>query len=314
MKKYILNRIIWLFFTVIVTAFMIFTILYFIPGDPAAAILGANASPAEVERMRSIMGLDKSYLTQLWEFLSGIFHLQFGNSWVYADTPVISIIAERLPRTLIIGCCAMVINIIVGVSLGVIAGTHEAKWQDSLAMTIAMLFISAPDFWVALILIVIFAKNLGWLPAAGIQDGVKSYILPVITSSLGGVANNSRQTRSSILEVYREDYTTTARSKGLPERKVIAKHMLPNALMPIITVVGTGFGRITAGSPVIESVFGVPGIGLYMLNAMNQRDYPAVRGCVLFLAVWTAVVMLIVDLLYGMVDPRVKVRYGGGKR
>lgn len=313
MGKYVLNRLIWLVVIIIATAFVIFTLLYFTPGDPAAMMLSASATQEDIAALRSSLGIDRPYLTQLGSFLfHAICKLDLGNSWTYQQ-PVLEVLLERLPRTLIIGCCAMAINLTLGLLFGIFAGTHEGKWQDSLIMTIAMVFVSCPNFWVALMLIILFARNLGWLPASGVKDGVKSYILPVITSTLSGIATNSRQTRSSILEVFREDYITTARSKGLAERKVVRKHMLPNALMPIITVIGTGFGHITAGSPVIESVFSIPGVGLYMLNAINQRDYPAVRGCVLFFAVWTAVVMLMVDLLYAYIDPRIKARYKGKK-
>lgn len=312
MGKYILNRLIWLIVIIIATAFVIFTLLYFTPGDPAATLLGSNATQADIIAMRVKLGIDKPYLTQLGTFLFNALKLDFGNSWIYQQ-PVFEVLLERLPRTLLIGCCAMAINLTLGLLFGIFAGTHEGKWQDSLIMTIAIIFVSCPNFWVALMFIILFARNLGWLPASGLKDGFKSYILPVITSSLSGIATNSRQTRSSILEVFREDYITTARSKGLAEKKVVRKHMLPNALMPIITVIGTGFGHITAGSPVIESVFSIPGVGLYMLNSINQRDYPAVRGCVLFFAVWTAVVMLFVDLLYAYVDPRIKAQYKGKK-
>lgn len=313
MGKYILNRLIWLIVIIFATAIVIFTILYFTPGDPAAALLGANATQAEYDIMHQKLGIDRPYLVQLGDYLYNAFlRLDFGNSWVYQE-PVFAILLERLPRTLIIGCTAMAINLAIGLVLGIFAGTHEGKWQDSATMVVAMVCVSCPDFWLALMFIILFARNLGWLPASGIQDGALSYVLPVITTSLSGIANNSRQTRSSILEVLRADYITTARAKGVAEKKIVRKHMLPNALMPIVTVIGSGFGRITAGSPVIESVFAIPGIGLYLLNSINARDYPAVRGCVLFFAVWTAVVMLIVDLLYAYIDPRIKAQYRGKK-
>ena len=213
-----------------------------------------------------------------------------------------------MPRTLIIGLSAMVLNLAFGLSLGIFAGTHEGKWQDSATMAIAMVFISAPDFWVALMMIVLFAAKLGWLPAYGI-GGPQYYIMPIICASLGGIAVNARQTRSSMLEVFREDFVTTARSKGQAENVVVRKHMLPNALMPIITTIGIGFSRIVAGSAIIENVFSIPGVGLYMLNAINSRDYPAIRGSVLFFAAFTAVVMLLVDLVYSFVDPRIKAQY-----
>jgi len=307
MAKYILRRCLWMVVTLLATAFIIFTILYFTPGDPAR-VMAPGASEADIQVLRHQMGLDRPYLVQLGDFLYKSFlKLDFGNSYIY-KVPVFQELGNRLPRTLIIGLSAMVLNLAFGLSLGIFAGTHEGKWQDSATMAIAMVFISAPDFWVALMMIVLFAAKLGWLPAYGI-GGIKYYIMPIICTSLGGIAVNARQTRSSMLEVFREDFVTTARSKGQAENVVIRKHMLPNALMPIITTIGIGFSRIVAGSAIIENVFSIPGVGLYMLNAINSRDYPAIRGSVLFFAAFTALVMLLVDLVYSFVDPRIKSQY-----
>ena len=298
---------------VLATAFIIFTVLYFTPGDPARALLGSSANDNDVAALNATLGLDRPYLVQLGDYFYDTFiRFDFGESWVYG-VPVFSELANRLPRTIIIGLCAMVLNLSLGLLLGIFAGTHGSKWQDSLTMGIAMVFISCPDFWVALMMIVLFSLKLGWLPAYGI-GGVQYYIMPIICAALGGIAVNARQTRSSILEVYREDYITTARSKGQLEKVVVRRHMLPNALMPIITTVGTGFSRIVAGSAVIESVFSIPGVGLYMLSAINGRDYPAVRASVLFFAIFTAIVMLLVDLVYAWVDPRIKAQYSSARR
>jgi peptide/nickel transport system permease protein len=313
MGKYILNRLLWMVVILLGTSFIIFTILYFTPGDPARIIAGTSASAEEIENVRHMIGLDKSYLSQLGSFFYNTFiKFDFGNSWVY-NKPVWSEMIVRLPRTLIIGICAMVLNLTIGLLLGIFAATHEGKWQDSLSMGIAMVFISCPDFWVALMLILLFAAKLNILPAYGI-GGPQYYILPIICSSLGGIAVNARQTRASILGVFREDYITSARAKGQRERKVVFGHMLPNALMPIITSIGNGFAKIVAGTPVIESVFSVPGLGLYLLTAINSRDYPVVRACVIFFAAFTAIAMLLVDLAYAFVDPRIKAQYSGGKR
>jgi ABC-type dipeptide/oligopeptide/nickel transport system permease component len=307
MAKYILRRCLWMVVTLLATAFIIFTILYFTPGDPAR-VMAPGASEADIQALRHQMGLDRPYLVQLGDFLYKSFlKLDFGDSYIY-KVPVFQELGNRLPRTLIIGLSAMVLNLAFGLSLGIFAGTHEGKWQDSATMAIAMVFISAPDFWVALMMIVLFAAKLGWLPAYGI-GGPQYYIMPIICASLGGIAVNARQTRSSMLEVFREDFVTTARSKGQAEKVVVRKHMLPNALMPIITTIGIGFSRIVAGSAIIENVFSIPGVGLYMLNAINSRDYPAIRGSVLFFAAFTAVVMLLVDLVYSFVDPRIKSQY-----
>ena len=296
----------------IAAAFIIFTILYF-TGDPARSLMGGNASAAEVAAFRKTLGLDRPYLVQLGDFLYHAFiKFDLGKSWVY-NVPVLEELWRRLPRTITIGYSAMAINLVFGMLLGIFAGTHEGKWQDSTAMAIAMFFVSAPDFWVALMMILLFAGILGWLPAFGI-GGPQYYIMPIIASSLAGLAVNARQTRSSMLEVIRQDYITTARAKGQEEKVVVRKHMLPNALFPIITVMGSGFAAIIAGSPVIESVFSIPGVGLYMLNAINNDDFPALRGSVMFFALFTSVVMLLVDLAYAFIDPRIKARYSKGRK
>lgn len=313
MWKYILNRLLWMIAILLGTSFVIFTILYFTPGDPAKIIAGSAASAADVENVRHLLGLDRSYLAQLGDFLYQTFiKFNFGNSWVY-NKPVMAELAVRLPRTLLIGLLAMALNLALGLVLGIFAAVHEGRWQDSLTMGIAMIFISCPDFWVALMMILLFSAKLNILPAYGI-GGPQYYVMPVICSALGGIAVNARQTRASILGVFRDDYITTARAKGVPEKKVIWKHMLPNALMPIITSIGNGFAKIVAGTPVIESVFSIPGVGLYLLTAINGRDYPVVRACVVFFAFFTAVAMLLVDLAYAFVDPRIKSQYSGGKK
>ncbi len=313
MAKYILNRLLWMIVIVLGTSFIIFTILYFTPGDPARVVAGGSATAAEVENVRHMLGLDRSYWAQLGSFFYDTFiKFDLGDSWIY-NKPVLDEMLVRLPRTLLIGICAMVLNLAAGLLLGIFAATHEGKWQDSVSMTIAMVFISCPDFWVALMLILLFSARLHLLPAYGI-GGPQYYILPIVCSALGGIAVNARQTRASILGVFREDYITTARAKGQTERKVVWKHMLPNAMMPIITSIGNGFARIVAGTPVIESVFSVPGLGLYLLTAINTRDYPVVRACVIFFALFTALAMLLVDLAYAFVDPRIRGQYSGRKK
>ncbi len=313
MVRYIIRRCLMVIVIMLCAAFVIFTILYFTPGDPARNLLGATATQADIDNLRHVLGLDKSYFAQLWDFMSDTFlHLDLGTSWTY-DVPVMEELINRLPYTVFIGATAMVLNVIVGLSLGIFAATHEGKWQDSLSMVIAMVFISIPDFWLALMLIVLFAQQLGILPAYGVESWT-GFILPIIVMSLPGIAVNARQTRSSMLEVFRADYITTARAKGLEESKVVTRHMLPNALMPIITSLGTGFSSIVAGSAVIESVFSIPGVGLYMLTGINSRDYPVVRGCVVFFALFTSLAMLLVDLAYAFVDPRIKAQYSASSK
>ncbi len=305
MLRYILKRCLYMVIILLATAIVIFTILYFIPSDPADAMLGVNATEAERAAYRAKLGIDQPYFIQLRNFMYNTFiKFDLGTSWTYG-TPVLSELFSRMPYTLAISLTAMVLNITAGVGLGIFAGTHAGKWQDSLTMGIVMIFIACPNFWIALLMIILFTVELGWLPPYG-YEGVQYFIMPILASALAGVAVNARFGRNSIVEVFREEYITTARAKGVQERDVIYRHMLPNALMPIITNAGSVLTRAVAGSPVIESIFSIPGVGLYLLTAINNRDYPVIRGCAMFFAVFSAVVMLLVDLLYAALDPRIK--------
>ena len=312
MGKFILRRLLATVLIVIVTAFLIFTVLYFTPADPTDALLGANATVEDKAAMAAKLGIDQPYLVQLGNFMYNTFIcFDFGSSWTYG-TPVFQELASRMPYTLIIGIAAMIISLIIGLLMGIFAGVHAGRWQDSLVMSIAMVFISAPNFWVALLMIILFAGKLQILPPYGI-DSWKCYIMPIIASAITGIAVNARFGRNSIVEVMRADYITTARAKGLKERAVIYQHMLPNALMPTITNIGKILAAVVAGSPVIETIFSIPGVGMYLLTAINTRDYPAVRACVLFFAVVISLIMLCVDLAYAAVDPRIKAKFAGGK-
>jgi peptide/nickel transport system permease protein len=314
MAKYIFKRLLLLIVTVFCASIVVFTLMYVAPGDPARILLSSDAAEEVIQMKREALGLDKSYLEQLGVYLYSIFlKFDFGDSWVY-NVPVMSELAVRLPRTLIVGLCAMVLNVILGIGMGILAATHEGKWQDSVIMVIAMVFISVPDFWVALMLVLALCSNLGLLPAFYVPGDWRSYVLPIICSSFGGIAVNARQSRSSMLEVIRADFVTTARAKGQKEGKVVMKHMLPNALMPIITGLGGGLSAIVAGSAVIESVFSIPGVGAYLLTGLNSRDLPVVRGSVIFLATFSGVVMLLVDLAYAFLDPRIKAQYASGRK
>ncbi|WP_346909305.1 ABC transporter permease [Faecalicatena orotica] len=313
MFRYIVKRILMMIVILWCAGVVIFTLTYLVPGDVASLMLGKEATVEVINQKRTVLGLDQPYLVQLGRYMYDTFiRLDFGDSWIFSSS-VMAELAVRLPRTLLIGLSAMVLNVAIGTLLGIFAGTHEGKWQDSLVMIIAMVFISAPDFFVALLLILLFSLKLGWLPAYGIES-MACYILPIISCALGGIAVNARQARSSMLEVIRADFVTTARAKGQKEKVITRKHMLPNAMMPIITGVGGGLAMVVAGSPVIESVFSIPGVGAYMLAGVNQHDYPVVRACVIFFALFCSVAILIMDLCYAFLDPRIKAQYSKGKK
>jgi len=315
MWKYVLERCIWMIAVSLGVAFIIFSILYFIPGTPAERLLPDGATRAEVREMEILLGLDKPYIVQLWNFLYGVFvKLDFGMSWTFR-IPVTTELFSRLPRTMLMGIAAISISALVGIPLGITAAKNHGKWRDYGLLGLSMLFVSLPQFWVALQSVIIFSKELKWLPAYGI-GGIQYYILPIIGWVLSGIATNARQTRSSMLEVIRSDFVTTARAKGQSEKVITRKHMLPNALMPVITIIGGNLAFTIAGMAITERIFAVPGVGLLMLTAVNGRDYPTIRGCTIFFSVFCAAVYLLVDLIYAWLDPRIKAQYqsGGARR
>ncbi|MGI6071828.1 MAG: ABC transporter permease [Lachnospiraceae bacterium] len=308
MWRYIVKRLLWLIVIVVCVALLIFTVMWFVPGDPAKIMLGTEASAADVEALRDRMGLNDPFIVQMGRYMRDTFlRLDFGTSYVF-KVPVIQEFAIRLPRTVLLGVCSLVLNVIFGIPLGILAATHRNSVIDRGLLVFAMIFSSMPQFFFALLLVIIFALYLGWLPPFGIGSW-QYWILPVISTSLSGIAQMARHTRASVLETIRADFVTTARAKGLEERKVIYKHMLPNALIPVVSDLGMHLSMIVGGSVVIETIFAFPGVGLYMLNAINGRDYPVVRSCVLILAVFSALVMLFVDLVYAFLDPRIKAQY-----
>lgn len=293
---------------IISAAFVIFTIMYFVPGDPARNILGDGVPIEMIEAKREELGLNDPYLVRLGKFLSDVFlHFNLGNSYS-TGLPITVELVSRLPRTIALGVAGILVDALIAIPLGIIAGLKVGKWQSTTLSVGAMVLACLPDFWVALMLIVLFTVKLGWLPSFGI-GGIKYYIMPVIAISIGGIGGELRQTRSGMLDVMRADFVTTARAKGVPERRVVLRHMLPNALIPVVTVIGASFARVIGGTVIIEQIFSIPGVGMYMLEAINMRDYPIIQGSVLILAAMTSLTMLLVDLVYALIDPRIKASY-----
>lgn len=313
MGRYILRRLLQMIPVILGVTILVFTILYFIPGDPVRLLLGAEPTPAQVAAKRHAMGLDDPYLVRLGRYVEGIvLHFDFGKSWIY-NTPVTTELLHRFPRTLTIAVICMLMQILIGTPLGIIAAVNRNGWGDRLSMFIAMFGISMPNFWIALMLILFFSVKLGWLPPYGI-GGLKYYILPCIANAFPGIATQARQTRSSMLEVIRSDYITTARAKGMSELRILLKHALPNALLPVITIIGNGMGMLLAGTVVIEMIFAIPGVGWYLVGAIGNRDVNAVQSSVIFLALAFTVIMLLVDLAYAFIDPRIKAQFAGQRR
>lgn len=316
MKKFVIKRILWMIPVALGVAVLIFTILQFTPGDPAVMILGSGAAQEDILALRVSMGLEDSYFVQLVRFLKQTFlEFDLGTSY-FSGKAVMEEILQRFPYTFVLAFGSMVLSCLIGIPLGITAAVNQNKIGDRLAMLFALIGISMPAFWIGLLLVLFFSLYLGWLPPSGV-NGWTSFILPIIAASLNGIATLARLVRSSMLDVIRADYVTTARAKGVDKLKAVYGHALPNALIPVITQVGTSFGKTLGGTIVIETVFGIPGIGNYMLTAVNNRDYPVVQGCVVFLALAFSIVVLLVDIIYAYVDPRIKAQYeqaNGGKK
>lgn len=308
MLVYIAKRLLTMIPILLVVAILIFTLMYFVPGDPVQIALGDHATEAQIEEVRARLGLDDPFMVRLFNYLKGVFlHLDFGTSYIYG-TDVGSELISRLPATLILAIMCVAFSVVFGVPIGIYSAIKANKPADRISMVFTLLLNSMPNFWLALMMVILFALKLHWLPSSGI-GGWKYFVLPVLANSLGSLAGIARQTRSSMLEVIRADYVVTARSKGLSESKVIMGHALPNALIPIITVCGSRFGHMLGGTTVIETIFSIPGIGSYMINGINSRDYNVVQGCIVYIAFMFSIMMLITDLIYAFVDPRIKAQY-----
>ena len=287
----------------LVISFLIFMFIHLIPGDPARLIAGMDATKQEVETIRRQLGLDKPLMAQYFIYMKGIFHGDLGYS-IKNNAPVASVILPRFKPTIILTICSMIWATILGVFLGIIAAVRRGKPLDYLAMIIAISGISVPGFWLGLMLIILFSLKLHWLPSGG-KNGFSSLILPALTVGFGLAALITRTTRSSMLDVIRQDYMTTARAKGCSERRVIFRHGLKNALIPIITAIGLQMSLVITGSVLAETVFSWPGIGSYAVQCILKSDYPVVEGFVLLVGVIYVVINLVVDIIYARLDPRI---------
>ena len=308
MTKYIFKRLLMMVFVVLGVIVLIFTLLYFTPGDPAQQILGPQASEDAVLALRDQLGLNDPFILRLGRYIYNCFvHFDLGTSY-RTKLPVMQEIMHRFPVTMTLGMLGLVISLLIGISLGIVSAVKQYTLLDQVGNIVAVIGSAMPQFWFGLELSLLFALRWKLLPATG-YTGAKYLILPVLTLGLTGAAGFFRITRSSVLEVIRMDYIRTARSKGQSESKVILHHALKNALIPIITTVGSHLGAIIAGSVLIESIFAIPGLGSYMLIAINNRDYPVIQGGVLVMAVFISFVMLLTDIVYAFVDPRIKSQF-----
>lgn len=314
MVKYVLKRILLMIPVVIGVAILVFTIMYFSPSDAAVVKMAGTGTAEQLEELRESMGLNEPYLVQLGSYLYKIFiRFDLGTSLIN-NTIIVNDIAERLPNSMIIALFSIVCSMAVGIPLGISCAVNQNKPSDVIGMIVALVGISMPGFWFALLCVIVFSFQLGWLPAYGV-GGVKFWILPLIANSFHGVAAQARQTRSAMLDVIGSDYVIMARAKGVPEKRVIRRHVLPNALIPVITVSGSAFGSMIGGGLIIETIFDIPGMGYYLVQGVNNRDVPVVLGGVVVLSILFSIIMLLTDLAMAAVDPRIKAQFAaGGKK
>jgi peptide/nickel transport system permease protein len=310
--RYVIKRILLLIPVLLGISFVVFALMDMAPGDPARMILGEAASMSDVEALREGMGLNDNffvrYLRQVWNMVRG----NFGMSYSF-KTPVFDLIMPAIPVTIKLALGSMVIMVLLGIPIGVISAVKKYTWIDTMSLTGSLLITSMPAFWMGLMMILLFALHLRLLPATG-DDVFRNYILPCFTLGAGMMADLVRMTRSSMLEVVKQDYVRTARAKGAKERTVVYKHALRNALMPVVTIVGLNFSALLGGSMVIENVFAMSGIGSLIIRSVNQRDTPLVLTAVMLVALMTGIVNLIVDIFYAYIDPRIKSQYVRAKR
>lgn len=310
MGAYIVRRLLIMIPTLFGVALLVFAMTRLASGDPARQLAGADASPQEVAEIRAELGLDRPLPVQFGSYVVSVAQGDLGRS-LLTNRPVANELLSRFPTTLRITAFAMVLALIVGLPLGVIAATHRHGPVDAGATVVALVGISMPLFWTAIMGILVFSVRLQWLPVGGIHgsifsiDGFKSYLLPCFTLALTPIALIARLTRASTLEVLNREFVVVARAKGVAERWVIARHVLRNAFLPVLTYVGLQFGFLLGGAVVTETIFALPGVGRLIITSISQRDYPMIQGAVLMIAVIFLTINLVVDVLYAWIDPRV---------
>jgi peptide/nickel transport system permease protein len=312
MVSYILRRILSTLPVMGIVALFVFSLLYIAPGDPAAVIAGDQASPADVERIRQGLGLDRPFLVQFGTWLWNILHGDLGTS-IFTNLPVAAMIAQRIEPTFSLMAITLVLTILVAVPLGVVAAWKAGSWVDRTIMAFAVFAFSLPVFVVGYVLAYVFALQFEWLPVqgytplkAGLWPWLQNLILPALALGSVYIALIARITRASMLEVLQQDYVRTARAKGLGQRNILFVHALKNAAVPIVTVIGIGIALLIGGAVVTESVFAIPGLGRLTIDAILRRDYPVIQGIVLLFSFLYVLVNLMVDVTYTLVDPRIR--------
>ena len=319
MTAYLIRRLFMAVVIIILVTIMVFSAMRLLPGDPLVIFMGQNAgiekmSEERLDQLRHEYGLDKTPVMQYFDWIGGILHGDLGRSITYRDN-VGTLMAQRFPITLHIGLVAFILGNIIGIAIGIIAALRRGTWIDSLVTVLSYIGITIPVFWLGMLLMYVFGFKLQWLPIGGYTSPLEDFwlntrqiIMPVVCMMITGLAIIARQTRSSVLEVSQQDYVRTAWSKGLRERAIVIKHMLKNALIPVVTLLGIGVGLVFGGSVLIEQVFTIPGIGRLLVTSVFQQDYVVVQSGVLVISFIVIMSNLIVDISYAWLDPRI--RYG----
>lgn len=284
---------------------LVFFLIHLVPGDPVAVMLGDWASPADENALRAQLGLDQPILTQYSQYLIGLTHLDFGQS-LFFQQPVSELIAERFPMTLKLAVMALLVAVLISFPLGIWAALRAGRWPDHVAMTVSLVGVSIPNFWLGPMLIMLFSLSLGWFPVSGAEQPF-AWVLPAITLGTALAAILARMLRASLLEVLHEDYIRTARAKGLNSRWVYGKHALLNALLPVVTILGLQLGTLLGGAVITEVVFDWPGLGQLLIESIQRRDYPVVQGCILVISIAYITINGLTELVYAWIDPRIRV-------
>ena len=309
MSKYIAKRLLWMIPITIGVSLIVFFLISLVPGDPGSIILGPNAEQAQIDAMNESLGYYDPFWVRYFNYMAGVIRLDFGTSYV-TNLSVLQELQSKVAISMIVALSAIIGSLAIGVPLGVLSAVKQYSLLDVIPTSIAMVLAAAPSFWVGLMLMLEFAQKREWFPSFG-TEAPGWYILPMLTLAAVYGATMLRFTRSSMLETIRQDYIRTARAKGASERVVIWRHALKNALLPVITSAGNTFGALLGGAIVTETLFSLPGLGTFIVNGIKQKDIPVVMGGTITLAVLFAFVMLAVDLLYALADPRVKAKYSG---
>jgi peptide/nickel transport system permease protein len=307
MFRYILRRLVYVIPVILITAFIIYMAMNMAGGDPAVMLAPENASEEQIDNIREGLGLNQPLAVRYLKYMAGLATGDLGTSYV-TKRDVFKTFMDRLPATLELGGVAMLIATVISIPLGIYTAINQNTWKDTGGMIFALFGVSMPNFWLGLMLIILFSLKLRWFPSGG-RSGFLSVILPAMTVGLGMAALITRTTRSSMLEVIRQDYIRTAKAKGVPEKDVIYKHALSNALIPIITVIGMQVANVLTGSVLAETVFSWPGVGRLIFESINKRDTPMVTGAIILCSILMVLVNLIVDIIYAFFDPRIKSQY-----